>query len=123
MHVEYGIDEERLRGRYLSARFRLTLEEDGRLETLVDDVVDSDSERLWREVDVRLVEYRYKRVELCLSVEADGEIKKPLGMVAWANPRIRSWLQHPKEQRARQAITEEEKRLRKQQLEALGYVN
>ena len=123
MHVEYGIDEERLRGRSLSARFRLTIEEDGRLETLVDDVVDSDSERLWRETDVRLAEFRYKRVELCLSVEADGEMKKPLRMVAWANPGIRSWLQHPPEQRARKAITEEEKELRKQQLEALGYVN
>jgi hypothetical protein len=94
MWVEFGIDEERLRERWVEARFLLT---------------------------VRLSGYGYKRVTMCVATEAEGEMEKPLSVVAWGNPLVSSSIQHPYEKRA-EILTEQERKLREQQLQALGYV-
>jgi hypothetical protein len=122
--VEFGIDEERLQGRRLSARFRLSIAEKGRpAEGLLDRSLDTDSESPWRGRNIPLGRFGFKRVEMCVSTEAEGEMEDPLRVVAWGNPLIRSSVQHPEDQRVDKRVTEEERKLREQQLRALGYIN
>ena len=47
----------------------------------------------------------------------------PEEMVAWGNPLIRSTVHHPDEERQEERVSERERKLREQQLKALGYVN
>jgi len=123
--VEFGIDEERLQGRRIEARFQLTIAEKGRpAEVLLDRSLNTDSESPWRGRNIPLRRFGFKRVEMCVSTEAEGEMEDPLHVVAWGNPLIRSSVQHPKEdERLDQRVTEEERKLREQQLRALGYIN
>jgi hypothetical protein len=122
--VEFGIDEERLRGRRLNARFQLTIaEKDQPPEVLLDRSLNSDSESLWRGRDIPLGRFGFKRVTMCVSTEAEGDVEDPFRVVAWGNPLIHSKVQHPEEERKDERITEQERKLREQQLRALGYVN
>ncbi len=122
MWVEFGIDEERLHGRWIEAHFRLTVDAgDGPPETLLDRSLTPESKSPWRGRNLQLGRFAYKRVTICVATEAQGEMENPLDMVAWGNPRISSRVQRPfKEEPV--IITEQERRLRAQQLRALGYI-
>jgi hypothetical protein len=58
---------------------------------------------------------------MCVAAEVEGEMENPLDMVAWGNPLVSSPVQRPFEEPT-ETITEQERRLREQQLRALGYV-
>jgi hypothetical protein len=120
--VEFGIDEQRLRGRWLEARFRLTVDDgEGLPETILDRSLNPESESPWRGRNMRLGRFAYKWVTMCVATEAEGEMENPLGIVAWGNPLVSSPVQRPYEEPT-ETITEQERRLREQQLRALGYV-
>jgi hypothetical protein len=123
LKVAFGIDEKQLSGSTVAARFRLSVEFEGSPQTLVDEIVDSASDELWRKRTFPLDELAYQTIEMCIATEGEGDVAD-LGTVAvWSLPVISSSTQRPT-LRAREArITEEERRLRDQQLEALGYVN
>jgi hypothetical protein len=122
MWVEFGIDEERLEGRWVEARFRLTVDTgNGSPETLLDRTLNPESVSPWRGRDLRLGRFANQLVTMCVATEAQGEMEDPLEMVAWANPRIYSRVQRPFEENP-ERLNQQERRLRKQQLEALGYV-
>jgi hypothetical protein len=60
---------------------------------------------------------------MCVATEVVGEMENPEEVVAWGNPLVRSPVQRPHDQRKEEQISEREKKLREQQLKALGYVN
>lgn len=60
---------------------------------------------------------------MCVSTEVSGEMVNPEEMVAWGNPLIKSTVHHPYEVREEESVSERERKLREQQLKALGYVN
>ena len=120
--VEFGINENRLRGRWVKAQFRLTVDDgSGPPETILDRILTPESESPWRGRDVRLGRFAYKWVTMCVATEAEGEMEEPLEMVAWGNPLISSPVQRPF-QNLPESFPEQERQLREQQLKALGYV-
>jgi hypothetical protein len=120
--VEFGIDEQRLQGRWVEARFRLTVDDgDGPPETVFDRSLNPESESPWRGRSLRLGRFAYKWVTMCVATDAEGEMEDPLEMVAWGNPLISSPVQRPYEEPT-ETVTEQERELREQQLRALGYV-
>ena len=120
--VEFGIDEQRLRGRWLEARFRLTVDDgEGPPETILDRTLNPESESPWRGRSWRLGRFAYKQVTMCVATEVEGEMENPLDMVAWGNPLVSSPVQRPYEEPT-ETLTEQERELREQQLRALGYV-
>jgi hypothetical protein len=124
MWVEFGIDEERLQGREIEARFQLTVQKPDRApETVFERTLNTDSESPWRGRWIRLARFSYERVRMCVSTEVMGEMDNPEEMVAWGNPLIKSKVQHPYEERKEERLSEREQKLREQQLKALGYVN
>ena len=124
MWVEFGIDEARLEGRWLEARFRLTVQREGEApETVFDRNLNQESESPWRGRWIGLGRFRYQPVQMCVATEVIGEMENPEEMVAWANPLIKSRIQHPYDERKRARVNQREKELREQQLKALGYVN
>ena len=124
MWVEFGIDAERLQGRQLEARFRITVASRGdEPKTILDVSLDETSESLWRGRRLPLARYTYQRVEMCVSTEVSGEMENPEDMVAWGNPLVQSPIQHPSGELSEEQDTAREKKLREQQLRALGYVN
>lgn len=124
MWTEFGIDEERLRGKWVEARFRITIDDGVRpTETILDTTLNPESVSPWRGRNLALGKYTYKTVTMCLSTEAEGEMDDPYQVVAWANPLIRSRAQHPEVERSEEKITDQERELREKQLKALGYVN
>ncbi|MFV2073406.1 MAG: aryl-sulfate sulfotransferase [Thermoanaerobaculales bacterium] len=123
MWIEYGLDAKRLRGREMSARFRITIESEDGVETLLDDTVTSASDPLWKGRALSLGKFTYRDVEMCMSVDTDGEVKNADKVVAWGAPIVVSKKQRPDLQRPELEITEQERKLREQQLEALGYIN
>jgi hypothetical protein len=124
MWVEFGIDEERLLGRKIEARFQLTVQRrDGPSKTLLDRHLQTESNSPWRGRWLPLGKYSYERVRMCVSAEVTGEMDNPEEMVAWGNPLIKSTAHHPYEERKEERVSERERKLREQQLKALGYVN
>ncbi len=122
MWVEFGIDEQRLRGRWVEARFRLTVDDgENPPETILERTLNPESESPWRGRNMRLWRFAYKRVTMCVATEVEGEMENPLDMVAWGNPRVSSPVQRPYEEPT-ETVTEQERKLREQQLRALGYV-
>jgi hypothetical protein len=121
--VEFGIMVDGLGEDTLSARFRLSIaEEGGEPESMIDVSVESgggDSLRLER---FSLRRFAYKMVTMCIETEARGSVENPMERAVWAQPKIRSGLQSPAKPRSWANISEEERLLRKRQLEALGYV-
>ncbi len=124
MWVEFGIDEARLEGRWLEARFRLTVQREGEApETMLDRTLDPDSKSPWRGRWIGLGKFSYQKVQMCVSTEVMGEMEKPDEMVAWGNPLIKSPVHHPYDEQKKALVNERERKLREQQLKALGYVN
>jgi len=124
MWVEFGIDEARLEGRWLEARFRLTVQREGEApETVLDRNLNTESESPWRGRWIGLGRFSYQQVQMCVATEVIGELENPEEMVAWGNPLIKSRIQHPYDERKRARVNAREKELREQQLKALGYVN
>jgi hypothetical protein len=124
MWIEFGIDEERLQERKIKARFRLTVQSNGEPpETILDRHLHTESNSPWRGRWFPLGKYAYERVRMCVSTEVKGEMDNPEEMVAWGNPLIKSAVHHPFKERKEERVSERERKLREQQLKALGYVN
>ena len=131
--LSYGLDRSRLGRSKLSARFRFTIrplgEEDsdaGEATVLHEDVISSDSDKLWRRKWIGLGPPAYRRIELCVDVDVDGDVdaERAQRIVAIENIRIdsRDRPRLPKELRHRK-LTDQERKIQEQQLKALGYVN
>ena len=124
MWVEFGIDEKRLGDRWVEGRFLMTIRDHGSApEVLLDRRLTPESESPWRGRSLPLGRYAYRTVELCVATEAKGDFADPLTAVAWGNPLILSPVQHPVVEITQEVLTEQERKLREQQLKALGYVN
>ena len=70
-----------------------------------------------------LARFTYQRVQMCVSTDVSGKIENPEDVVAWANPLVQSPIHHPSGEMSEERQSEREKKLRDQQLRALGYVN
>jgi hypothetical protein len=124
MWVEFGIREERVKGRQLRANFQLSIRrQDEEAVVLLDRTLTPESESPWRGRWIRLAGYGYQPVHVCVSTEVSGETDNPYDMVAWSSPLVRSSVHHPYQDRDEHAVSERERKLREQQLRALGYVN
>jgi hypothetical protein len=124
MWVEFGIDTEALRGRWVEGRFVMTVQDrDSPPVTLLERHLTPESESPWRGRRIPLGSYAYRTVEICVSTEAEGDFDGPLTVTAWGNPLILSPVQHPVTTVTPEVLTEQERKLREQQLKALGYVN
>ncbi len=119
--AEYGLDRERLAGRDVHGHFLMSLEGAGFTVVAVDDTVDSGSQELWRKQRTSLVDMALQRVEMCLSVTTKEASSAAAGEAVWGLPRIRSNSQQPSPL-AVQPLHGKEEKLRRRQLEALGYV-
>ena len=121
--VDFGFVEDDLGGESLLARFQLSIAEGGGPpESIIDASLDEASEDSWQKHDIRLHRFAYKTVTMCLETEAKGTMDDPMQMVGWAHPKIRSQWQRPARLAPRARISKEERKLQKQQLETLGYV-
>ncbi len=124
MWVEFGIDTAKLKGKRVEGRFVMTIQDgDSAPKTLLDRRLTPESESPWRGRRIPLDRYAYRTVEICVATEAVGDLADPFGAVAWGNPLILSPVQHPAANVTAEVLTEQEKKLREQQLKALGYVN
>jgi len=124
MWVEFGIDEAKLDGRWVEARFMMSLHDPGSEPVvLLDRRLTPESESPWRGRSITLGRYAYRTVELCVSTEATSDSGDAYSMVAWGNPLILSPVQHPVVEISPEVLTEQERTLREQQLKALGYVD
>jgi hypothetical protein len=131
--LSYGLDKSRLGRSKLSVRFRFTARpvsgEDpgaGEISVLHEDTLSYDSDKLWRLKWIGLGPPAYRRIELCVDVDVDGNVDadRARKIVAVENIRIasRDRPRLPKELRNRK-LTAQERKIQEQQLEALGYVN
>jgi outer membrane protein assembly factor BamB len=118
----FGIDGESLGDRYLKATFRMTIKGEDGVQTLIDETLASDAERLWFQRRAPLGAYAYEHVKLCIVTVVEGETDDLGELAVWANPAIDSKSQRPAKPRTEHRITEQERKLREQQLKALGYV-
>jgi len=123
LKVDFGIDEAQLRRRSVTGRFRLTIASGGPPETLLDVMMDSASDKLWRRQTFALDELAYHGVEMCIATDAEGEAEASVELFLWGVPVISSSTQRPTLKAREERITDQERKLRDQQLEALGYVN
>jgi hypothetical protein len=84
--------------------------------------VHSGDPKLWRRQSINLKVYQLQRLTMCLSASVEGATGDGEQAAAWANP----WLKSRREQLAqgnrRQRLTDQERRVREQNLKALGYV-
>jgi len=123
LRVEFGLDRERLEGRDLGARFQLTVATEGQTpEMLVDVNVHSDERELWHRRSISLAPYELQRLTMCLSTSVEGATGEADHAAAWANPSIQSRRERLAQADRRRRISDQERRVREQNLEALGYV-
>jgi len=119
----FGIDGGSLGDRYMKAGFRMTIEDEGGVRTLIDETLASDAENLWLQRRAPLGAYAYEHVEVCIATVVEGETDGLEEFAVWANPAIDSKSQRKVGPRTERRITEQERKVREQQLKALGYVN
>ena len=90
---------------------------------MLDRTLEPDSKSPWRGRWIGLGKFSYQKVQMYVSTEVMGEMEKPDEMVAWGNPLIKSPVHHPYDEQKKALVNERERKLREQQLKALGYVN
>jgi hypothetical protein len=123
LRVEFGFDENRIEGRELLARFQLTVAIEGQPpETLMDVSVDTGDPKLWLRRSINLRRYELQRLTMCLSTSVEGDMGEGEQPAAWAIPLIQSRRYRIASVDRRQRITDQERLVREQNLEALGYV-
>jgi hypothetical protein len=124
MQIAYGFDPKRLPELPGSARFQLTLASGGRTSTLLDELLETDSKKLWHRQRFDLGEYAFESLELCLSIQRESGPADVETAGVWQTPMIRS-ADRAQDEEGEEAtsLTEEELGLRRRQLEALGYVD
>jgi hypothetical protein len=123
LRVEFGFDKNLLEGRDLRARFQLTVATDGQPpETLMDVMVNTGDPELWLRRPINLKQYELQRLTMCLSTSVEGAIGDGEQPAAWAIPSIQSRRERLVYVDRRRRITDQERRVREQNLEALGYV-
>jgi hypothetical protein len=124
VRAEFGLDGERLAGRSIRGRFRLTIGEvGGTPETLMDVTLDQESDEIWHRETANIARFGLKQVEMCIETAIDGDVDDPTGIVIWSNPRILSRAERERRAARSARVSEQEKKLERQQLEALGYVD
>jgi len=123
LKAEFGFDETRLGTTPLTGRFQLTIALDGPPESFFDVTLESGSDTLWQVETFALDELAYQNVEMCIATDLDGDGADLEKVAVWSVPIISSSTQRPTLKAREQRITEEERKLRDQQLEALGYVD
>jgi hypothetical protein len=101
----------------------MTIEGEGGVRTLVDETLASDAESLWVKRRAPLGPYAYEHVELCIATVVEGETDNLGEFAVWANPVIDSKVMRPLRPQTEHRITEQERKVREQQLKVLGYVN
>jgi hypothetical protein len=123
LRIEFGFDKNLLEGRDLSARFQITVAPDGEApESLMDVSVHTGDQNLWRRRSINLEQYELRRLTMCLSVEVGGSMGDGEQPAAWTSPSILSRRERLAQVDRRRQITDQERRVREQNLEALGYV-
>lgn len=122
--TEFGLDADLLGRKSIRSRFRLTIDDHQRPpETLVDATLDQTSDPLWRRQTASIARYGMRLVTMCIETEVEGDVADPSEIVLWANPQIRSREDREKRRARARRITEQERQLRAEQLEKLGYVD
>ena len=121
--AEFGLDEERVGGRRVSARFTVSLAGDGISSVIVDATVKSSSAKLWKRRRVSLEDLAFRRLNMCLSVAVEGEDPGNAEVAVWGVPTIVSKTRQRRLKEVRQSSDAREEKLRRQRLEALGYVD
>lgn len=122
VEVAYGLERKRLHdaGRDVySARFAMRVEADGETAELFTEAVDL-SRSVHRKRTVALDPWALRWVRLCVETEEDDGGG---GFAYWTNPQITSADDVRWEEEAPDDLTEEEQRVRREHLEALGYVD
>jgi hypothetical protein len=123
LHLEFGLDEGRLEDRDLEARFQVTVTTDGQPpETLMEATVHSGDPELWRRRSINLKDYQLRRLTLCVAASVDGGVEDGEQAAAWASPSILSRREQLAQGNRRRRVTDQERRVREQNLKALGYV-
>jgi len=123
LRVQFGLDKDRLDDRDLHARFQLTVAIDGQPpETLIDVNVNSDDPKLWLQRSINLEKYELRRLTMCLSTSLEGAAEDGEQAATWASPSIQSRRERLAQVNRRRRITDQERRVREQNLAALGYV-
>jgi hypothetical protein len=124
LRTEFGLDGERLNGRAVNVRFRLTIDDHERPpEALVDVFMDQNSDPVWSGQNVSIARYALQAVTICMETEIEGDLADPDGIALWAKPQILSAADRERRARRTQRISDQEQRLREQQLRTLGYVD
>jgi hypothetical protein len=128
VHLGYGLDPGRLGKAVMSARFKVTIRpvNGDELTVLADETVSSSDEVLWRERWLPVRWPAYQRIEMCLHVEIEGDLKpsRARNIATVQNPRIYTGDRPSlsKEFRERE-LTHQEQALRERQLKELGYID
>ena len=84
--------------------------------------VDAGDQKLWHRRSINLEQYELQRLTMCLSTSVEGAMGDAQQAAAWANPSIHSRRERLAQVDRRRRITDQERRVRKQNLAALGYV-
>jgi len=125
--VGYGIDPSMPGAEAVSARVRITLErsDNGEITVLLDDSVSSSDDELWRQTWIPVTGHDFRTAMMCLSLEtpAGNGTARNRPVVVVENPRFYAG-DHPSLPRAPtdDALSDEERKLREEQLRAIGYV-
>jgi hypothetical protein len=107
----------------LRARFLLTVAIDGQQpETLMETTVRSGDRKIWHRRSINLRRFELQRLTMCLSAAVEGAGTDGEPAAAWANPLIQSPRERVAQEHRCRRITDQERRVREQNLEALGYV-
>ena len=124
LRTDFGIDRERLGDRSVRARFLLTIDDhENQQKTLVDETLDETSDPAYLRQTQKLAGYGLREVSMCIDTIVTGEAAATEGIVYWSNPMIQSRAERARRAARSRQLSEQEQRLREQQLKALGYVD
>ena len=130
IYLGFGLDLEQLKKKNqsdYSARFVARIKPEGSSDAviLVRKTVYSHQETTWIEIEIPIHDYAYQKVELCLDVEDSlgGRSDEGATLALWAVPIIRSGMVPGLHAGGDiEMLPPEERKYRRQQLKALGYV-